>query len=119
MRKILLDFLESLLVVFNGIHLVDRNDQLLDTKGPCKEYVLLGLVHDTISGCHDENCSICLRCTGNHVLDEVPVTWAVHDSEIELWRIETLVCDINGDTSLTFFFQVVHHPGEFEGRLTL
>ncbi len=81
--------------------------------------MLLGLLHDTIGGCDHEDCSIGLGCTGDHVLDEVTVAGAVHDGKVELGSVEPLVGDIDGDTSLTLFLQVVHNPCKFKGSLTL
>lgn len=42
-RHFLDDFIESLLGVLVGVHLVDSNDKLLDTKGECKKGMLTRL----------------------------------------------------------------------------
>ena len=51
---------EFLLVVVDHVHLVNCNDYVVDTECSCKECVLLGLWHDTVSSCNDENCSVSL-----------------------------------------------------------
>ncbi len=114
-----LDLVVPLLVVVHGVHLVDGDDELVDAQGPGQEHVLLGLLHDAIRRCDDEDCCICLRCAGDHVLDEVSVTRTVHDGEVEFVGVEPSVSDIDGYASLTFFLERVHDPCELEGCLTL
>lgn len=88
-----LDFLETGLRVVGRllVHLVDQNDELLDTEGVGKEGVLSGLsvLVDTSlelsgGGGNNEDSTIGLRGTGNHVLDEVTVTRGIDDSEVVL-----------------------------------
>ena len=69
-----------------GVHLVDGNDELPDTKGEGKESVLAGLaiLGDTsleLTGTSgdDEDSAVSLRGTSDHVLDEVTVTGGVDD----------------------------------------
>jgi len=76
--------------------------------------MLLGLLHDTIGCSDDKDCCICLRSTGDHVLHEIPVSGTIYDGEVELGGVETLVGDVDCDTPLALFFQVVHNPGELE-----
>ena len=112
-------FVVLLLGVVNSVHLVDCNDDLVDTKSLGQENVFLGLLHRALGSGHDDDCCISLGCTGDHVLDEVTVTRAVHDGKRVLRSLEFLVGDIDGDTSLTLFLEGVHYPGELEGSLTL
>ncbi len=76
--------------------------------------MLLGLLHHTVGCGDDQECGVCLGCSRDHILDEVTVSGAVHDGEIELVGIEPLVGDIDGDTTLTLFLEAVHNPGELE-----
>ncbi len=119
LADVFLDLVIPGLVVLDGVHLVDRHDQLVDAECLGKEDVLLGLLHDTIRCRNDEDSCISLRCTGDHVLDEVPVARAVHYGKVELIRVEPAVGDIYRDASLTLFLQRVHDPGELESRLSL
>ena len=69
-----------------GVHLVDGDDELLDTKGVGEEGVLTGLailgdtsLELTSTGSNDENSAVGLGGTSNHVLDEVTVTGGIDD----------------------------------------
>ena len=69
-----------------GIHLVDSNDELPDTKREGEQSMLSGLTTfgDTLfelanaSG-DDENGAIGLRGTSDHVLDEITVSGGIDD----------------------------------------
>jgi len=119
------NFVESILRPLGGVHLVDGNDELLDTESVGKESVLtsLAILGDTsleltsTSG-NDENGTIGLRSTSNHVLDKVTVTWGVDDGDIVSWSLELPESDIDGDTSLTLGLQLVKNPGVLEGTLS-
>ena len=88
---LLLDLLEPGLGVgrLGGVHLVDSNDQLLDTKGVGKEGVLPGLavlgdasLELTSSRGNDEHSAVSLAGPGDHVLDEVTMARGVDDGHI-------------------------------------
>jgi len=76
------DFVESVLRPLAGVHLVASNDELPDTKGEGEEGVLSGLsiLGDTSlelsdTGGNDQDGAVGLRGSGNHVLDEISVSW--------------------------------------------
>jgi hypothetical protein len=78
------DLLVTVLGPLGGVHLVDGDDELLDTKGVGKQGVLTGLailgdtsLELTSTGGDDENRAIGLGGTGDHVLDEITVTGGV------------------------------------------
>jgi len=121
------DFLESLLAVWwlSGVHLVDSNDELLDTEGVGEESVLSGLAvlgdtsfELTNTGGDDEDGAIGLGGTGDHVLDEITVTGGVNDGDVELVGLELPEGDIDGDTSFTLGLKLVQNPSVLEGTFT-
>ena len=121
-----LDFVETSLVVVDGavIHLVASNDELLDTEGEGEESVLTGLAllgdttfETTAGGVDDEDSSIGLGGTGDHVLDEVSMSWGIDDGEEVLWRLELPEGDIDGDTTFTLGLEVIHNEGVLERAL--
>ena len=67
---------------------------------------------------NDENSTVGLRSTSDHVLDEVTVTWGVDDGDIVLGSLELPEGDIDGDTSLSLGFQLVQDPCVLEGTLS-
>ena len=78
----------------SSVHLIDGNDELLDTQGESKQSVLSGLtvlgdagLELTGTSGNDENSTVSLRGTGDHVLDEVTVSWGIDDLEdlINVW----------------------------------
>lgn len=67
-----------------SVHLVDGDNEVLDTEGEGEESVLtsLAILGDTSleltsTGSNDENGAVSLRGTSNHVLDEVTVTGGI------------------------------------------
>merc|ERR1719348_2613689 len=123
---LLLDLLKPSLGVgwLGGVHLVDSHDELLDTQGVCKEGVLPGLtiLGDTcleLSGSrgNDQDSTIGLAGSSDHVLDEVTMTGGVDDGDVVLGSLELPEGNINGDATLTLGLQLVHHPRILEGTL--
>lgn len=67
-----------------SVHLVDSNDELLDTKSVGKEGVLASLsilgdtsLEFTSTGGDNKDSAVGLGCTSDHVLDEVTMTWGI------------------------------------------
>ena len=125
-RHLLLDLLEPSLGVWGlgGVHLVDGDDQLLDTEGVGEEGVLPGLpvLGDTSlelssSGGDDEHTAVSLAGAGDHVLDEVAMAGGVDDGDVVLGGLELPEGDIDGDTTLALGLQLVQHPGVLERAL--
>jgi hypothetical protein len=78
------NFVETILGPLGGVHLVDGNDELLDTQGVGEQSVLtsLAILGDTSleltsTGGDDENGAIGLGSTSNHVLDEITMAGGV------------------------------------------
>lgn len=118
------DFLVTLLRPLGGVHLVDGDNDLLDTEGVGEESVLTGLailgdtsLELTSTGSDDENSAVSLGSTSNHVLDEITVTGGVNDGDVVLGGLELPEGDIDGDTTLTLSLELVKDPGILEGTL--
>merc|ERR1712156_1016446 len=123
---LLLDLLEPGLGVgrLGGVHLVDGDDELLDTEGVGEQGVLPGLpvlgdssLELSSSGGDDEHTAVSLAGAGDHVLDEVTVARGVDDGHVVLGGLEFPESNVNGDTTLALRLQLVHHPGILEGTL--
>ena len=98
---------------FSGVHLVNTDDQLLDTKGEGQEGVFTGLTvlgdtsfEFTNTSSNDEDSAISLGGTSNHVLDEITVTWSVNNGDIVLVGFELPESNIDGDTTFTFSLNI-------------
>jgi len=122
--SLLNDFLETGLGPLSGVHLVDSNDELLDTEGIGEQGVLtsLAILGDTSleltsTGSDDEDSAIGLGGTSDHVLDEITMTGSVNDGDIVLRGFELPESDINGDTTLTLSLELVEHPSVLKGTL--
>jgi hypothetical protein len=118
------DLLVTGLGPLGGVHLVDGNDELLDTKGVGEKSVLTGLtvlgdtgLELTSAGGNDENGAVSLGGTSDHVLDEITVTGGVNDGDVVLGSLELPEGDIDGDTALTLGLQLVKNPCVLEGTL--
>jgi hypothetical protein len=118
------DLLETGLRPLGGVHLVDGNDELLDTEGVGEQSVLTGLailgdtsLELTSTGSDNEDSAIGLGSTSDHVLDEITVTGSINDGDIVLGSLELPEGDIDGDTTLTLGLELVKNPGVLEGTL--
>ena len=118
------DFAETLLGPLGGVHLVDGDQELLDTQSVGEKSVLTGLTilgdtgfELTSASSNDENSAVGLRGTSDHVLDEVTMTWGVDDGDIVLGGLELPESDIDGDTTLTLGLELVQNPSILEGAL--
>jgi len=118
------NFVVTGLVVLDGVHLVDGDDELTHTKGEGEKGVLAGLailgktsLELTNTGGDDEDSAVGLGGTSDHVLDEVTVTRGVDDGDDVLGGLELPESNVDGDTSLTLSLQLVKNPGVLEGAL--
>jgi len=119
------DFVETLLLPLDVVHLVDGNNQFLDTKGVGETEMLKGLTVvgntglELVGGGRDnENGTIGLGGTSNHVLDEVTMTGGVNDGDVIGGGLELLESNVDSDTTGTFFLKLVKHPSVGERTLT-
>lgn len=119
------DFVESVLGVLGGVHLVDGDDELTNTEGERKESVLTGLailgdtsLELTSTTGDDKDGAVGLRGTSDHVLDEVTVTRGVNDGDHVLGGLELPEGNVDGDTTLTLGLELVKNPSVLEGTLT-
>lgn len=118
------DFLVTSLGPVGSVHLVDGNDELLNTQGVGEQSVLTGLailgdtsLELTSTGGNDEDSAIGLGSTSDHVLDEITVAGSVNDGDIVLGSLELPQSNVNGDTTLTLGLELVKNPSVLEGTL--
>jgi len=118
------NFVVTVLAPLGGVHLVDGHDELSDTKGEGKKSVFTGLtilgdtsLEFTSTSGNDEDSTISLRGTSDHVLDEITMSGSIDDSNHELGGLKFPESDIDGDTALTFSLELIEHPGILEGAL--
>merc|ERR1719339_631887 len=124
---LLLDLLEPSLGVggLGGVHLVDGDDELLHTQGVGQQGMLPGLsiLGDTglklsSSRGNDEDTTVSLAGSGDHVLDEVTVAGSVDDGDVVLGGLKLPESNVNGDSTLALRLQLVHDPSILEGALS-
>tara|TARA_R110002003_G_scaffold20_5_gene1091 strand:- start:1304 stop:2554 length:1251 start_codon:yes stop_codon:yes gene_type:complete len=83
--RLLDDLLVTVLGPLGGVHLVDGDDELLDTESVGEQSVLTSLtilgdtsLELTSTGSDDENSAVSLGGTSDHVLDEITMTGGVN-----------------------------------------
>lgn len=81
------NFVVTILGPLAGVHLVEGDDELLNTEGESQQSVLTGLailgdtsLELTSTGGNDEDSAVSLGGTSDHVLDEVTVTGGIFRS---------------------------------------
>mmetsp|Transcript_2520 Transcript_2520/g.9506 ORF Transcript_2520/g.9506 Transcript_2520/m.9506 type:complete len:484 (+) Transcript_2520:83-1534(+) len=107
------------------VHLVDSNNHLLYSQGEAQECVLLGLtvvcessLESTSGGIDNQDAHISLGGSGNHVLDEISVSWSINDGEHEFVSLELPQSNIDGDTTLSLSLKFVQNPSVLERSLS-
>ena len=113
------------------VHLVDTDNELLNTEQVNETSVLTGLSLNlsslvvtlldgggkvTVSG-HHEEAHISLGGTGNHVLNEISVTGGINDGIVPVVCEELLGGARDGDTTLTLLLLAIHVESEGERLL--
>ncbi len=100
-----------------SIHLVNADNQLLDSESVGQQEVLasLSLIGDTglelsFGGCDDEDSAVCLRSPRDHILDEIPMPRRIDNSNPILRSLKLPQRDINSDPPLPGSLDPIHEP---------
>ena len=101
-----LDELQNLLVV-DHVALVQRDHDRRYADLTRQQHVFASLRHRTVGGSDHQDRAVHLSRTGDHVLDVVSVTWAVHMRVVALLGLVLDVCDGDRDTALALFGRLV------------
>lgn len=101
-----LDELQHLWVL-KGIDLVDEDDDLLDTDLASEQKMLTGLWHLSVRGGNDNDGSVHVGGTSNHVLNVIGVTWAVDVGVMAGVGGVLNVSSGDSDTTLALFWSLV------------
>merc|ERR1719369_453080 len=125
-RNFLLDLFKSSLGVrrLGGVHLVNSNNQLLNSQSVSQQGVFSSLTilgnasfELTGAGSNDLNTTVGLRSSSDHVLDEIPVSRSINNGYIVLRSLKLPESDVDGDASLTLSLQFVKNPSILKGTL--
>ena len=122
---LLLDLLETGLVIENSVHLVDSNDHLLNSEGVGEQGVLAGLallgdggLELSRGGGDNKHGHVGLGGARDHVLDKVAVSRGVNNSVKVLGGLELPEGNVNGDSALSLGLQFVKNPRILERALS-
>jgi len=119
------DFLVSILGPLAGVHLVDGDDELPDSQSESQKSVLSGLtilgdtsLEFTDTRGDDQDGTIGLGSSSDHVLDKVSVTGGVNDGDVVSGSLELPESNVDGDTTLTLSLKFVKNPSILERGLS-
>jgi hypothetical protein len=101
------DPLERALIVINQVHLVDRNDDMLDPQQRDDERVSLRLRQQAAAGIDQNDRQVARAGTRRHVAGVLLVSGGVGDDELALVGREVAVSDIDRNTLLTLGLEAV------------
>ena len=96
------------LFVVNLVNLVKEDNNGWNTNLTGKKNVLAGLGHRTISSRNNQNGTIHLRSTGDHVLHIVSMAWAINVRIVARFRLILNVSRRNRDATCTFFWCTIN-----------
>ncbi|KAH3664820.1 hypothetical protein OGATHE_003635 [Ogataea polymorpha] len=94
--------------VINGVDLVDEDNQLLNTNLSSKQQVLSSLRHLSIRSSNNNDSTVHLSSTSNHVLDVILMARTVNVRIVSVRSFVLNVCSRDGDTSSTLFWGLVN-----------
>src|SRR6266404_9394086 len=94
--------------VFHHVTLVQKHHNRRYTDLPRQQNVLTRLRHRAVRRRHHQNRAIHLRRAGDHVLDVVRMTRAIHVRVMAVRRFVLHVRNSNGDAALALFRRVVN-----------
>ena len=101
------DLLEDLFAVADEVHLVDRDQHVLDAQQRHDERVPLGLGHHAVAGVDQDDRQIAGARPGGHVAGVLLVAGAVGDDEFPLGGREIAVRHVDGDALLALGLEAV------------
>ena len=101
-----LNEVEHFLIV-NKVNLVHENEDLRNVNLTGEKDVLTGLGHRTVGRSDDEDCTVHLSSTGNHVLNVVGVARAVYVSIVTFLSLILNMSGVDGDTTFLFLGSVI------------
>ena len=100
--------------VIDEVHLVDRDDKVLDTQQIGDEAVTLGLLDHTLARIDQNDGEVCCRGTSHHVAGVLNVARSIGDDEFALWRSEVAIGDIDGDALFALGLETISQQGEVD-----
>lgn len=107
------------------VHFVNSDDEVSDSQSKGQKSVLSGLSFGRNSGLElgwsggdDQNGYIGLRSTGNHVFDEISVSWSIDDGAVVFFGLEFVQGDVDGDSSLSLGLEFIQNPSVGERSLS-
>ena len=133
LNELVLDLVKTTLVPAAGVHLVDADDDLLNSEEVEETGVLAGLallnaelgiglgnggLETTLLGGDEEKTDIGGGGSGDHVLDVILVAGGIDDGVVVLVGEELLRVALDGDTTLAFLLAGIEVVGETERGLT-
>ena len=107
LMKLHFNELKHLLIV-NHITLVQENNQTRNVYLTCKKYVLTCLWHRTISSSTNQDCTIHLSSTSNHVLYIVSMSRTVNVCIVTLCCLILDVSRVDSDTTLFLLRSIIN-----------
>lgn len=134
LNELLLDFVETVLGPLAGVHLVDTNDELLNSKKVEKTGVLTSLsllnsklgiglgdgsLETSLLGRHKKKTNISGGRSGDHVLNVILVAGGIDNRVMVFVSEELLGVTLNGNSTLTLLLTGIEVVGESERRLSL
>ena len=94
-------------LVIDHVRLVHEHNDLRHADLTSEQDVLTSLGHRTICGGNDQNRSVHLGRTGDHVLDIVSVSRAIHMGVVTVFRLVLHMGGCDGDPTLPLFRRII------------
>ncbi|KRK31325.1 hypothetical protein Q777_GL002208 [Lacticaseibacillus rhamnosus DSM 20021 = JCM 1136 = NBRC 3425] len=94
--------------IINQVSLVQENNDVINTNLTRQQNMFTCLWHWAISCSNDQNRTVHLGSTGDHVLNVVSMPWRINMCVVALFRFIFNVGGVDGDTTFFFFWSSIN-----------
>lgn len=106
------DFVEDVFFVFDEVHFVNADNDVLDVEEGGDKGVATGLFDDAVACVDEDDGEISGGCAGDHVSGVLDMAGGVGDDEFPAWSGKVAIGNVYGDALFTFSAETIGEERE-------